>query len=204
MPGLLAPAPAPAHAHLGYRLKAGGGGRRMNDPVLVATSSAFELKHHPRSAVRDTLRKARRMVDEETGIIRLLHEASLSPDAPQIFGCAALCGHPSSIGLPSETEVSGSTALSRDQAIAGAIGEATERYSAAYVPYNDVLTASFADVAEDAVPPASLVLYSADQYAREGFGYHPIEPTDRIGWVVGQSLTRNRPVLVPAFAVYQP
>lgn len=164
----------------------------------------MQLHHHPPSPVEDTLRKALRLVDEETGIIKILHEAPSAPDAPRIFGCGSLSSDYSRFGFPSESPISGSTSLLRDQAIVGAVGEAVERYSAAYVPYEEIIHRPYSAVSANAVSPWSLALYDDVQLARPGFGYRTPKPGDTIGWVGGFSLTRERPVLVPAFAVYQP
>lgn len=165
---------------------------------------ALSLRHHAASPCTETLRKARRLVDDETGIIRILYEAPIYPDAPRIFGCAALAGDHSGVVTPWKNDVSGSTSLVRDQAIAGAIGEAVERYSAAYVPTEEVVLASHASLGPDAVAPSSLVMYDESQYADPDFPYRPVHPEDSVGWVTGYSLRRHRPVYVPAFAVYQP
>jgi ribosomal protein S12 methylthiotransferase accessory factor len=164
------------------------------------------MRLHPRppSQPEETLKKATRLVDEETGVIKLLHEAPIAPDGPKIFGCGSMCNDYSRLGHPSETAISGSTSLNRDQAIAGAIGEAVERYSAAFVPYEQLVIGSYSSVADNAVSPRSLTLYGDDQYERADFGYKPFDDEHPIGWVTGYSLTRGRPLLVPAFAVYQP
>lgn len=164
----------------------------------------MHLQHHPPSAIGETFKKATRLVDEETGIVKLLYEAPIAPDAPHIFGCGSLCSDYSRLGYPSETEVSGSTSLLRDQAIVGAIGEAVERYSAAFVPYERVVIHPYDAVAQEAIPPWSLVLYDEAQYRQPRFGYKPVKPTDPIGWVPGYSLTHQRSILVPAFVIYQP
>lgn len=90
------------------------------------------------------------------------------------------------------------------RAIVGAIGEAVERYSAAFVPYDQVILRSYASVGEGAVSPWSMVLYNDAQYEQPEFGYKRVDPEEPIGWVTGYSLTQDRPILVPAFAVYQP
>ena len=82
------------------------------------------LEHRPFSPIEETLCKAVRLVDEETGIIRLLHEAPVPPDSPKIFGCGSLCSDFGKMGYPADNPISGSTSLIRDQAIVGAIGEA--------------------------------------------------------------------------------
>jgi ribosomal protein S12 methylthiotransferase accessory factor len=164
----------------------------------------MRLDRHPPTPAAETLRRALRLVDAETGIIRMLHEAPVAPDAARIFGCAALTSDHTAIGFPSETAISGSTALARDGAIVGAIGEAVERYAAAYTPEERILRAPFSAVQGEAVDPALLALYDAEQEARPGFGYRAPRPDESIGWVEGWSLSRACPVLVPAFAVYQP
>ena len=162
------------------------------------------LRDVPFSAPEDTLRKASRLVDEETGIIRTLYEAPVAPDAPAIFGCGTLCSDYGVLGYPSETATSGSTSLSRNQAIAGAIGEAVERYSASFVPFDDLVIDSYASLDGSAIAPWSLTLYDDEQYAHAAVGYEAPGLDTPIGWVSGYSLSRGADVLVPAFAVYQP
>lgn len=162
----------------------------------------MQLAHHAPTPASDTIRRATRLVDAQTGIIRMLYEAPLAPDAARIFGCAALCSDHSSLGFPSPTEISGSTSLTRDGAIAGAIGEAVERYSAAYTPQERIIRSSFRAVRGDAIAPDSMTLYDGDRGA--DLGYRRPDPDEMLGWVEGWSLTDARPVLVPAFCVYQP
>lgn len=162
------------------------------------------LEHHPPSAAEETLLKALQLVDEETGVIRLLYEAPIAPDAPRIFGCGAMCSDDVALGYYAENSVNGSTSLRRNQAIVGAVGEAVERYSAAFVPHEEILLRTYDSVRGDAVDPATLALYGDDQYARDGFVYKRFDGGTPIGWASGYSLTHDRPVLVPAFAVYQP
>ena len=164
----------------------------------------MNLLHRAPSPVAETLRKARRFVDETTGVVRMLYEAPLSPGAPRIFGCGSLCRDESVLNDGARSAVSGSASVSRDQAIAGAIGEAIERYSAAFVPDDLVVHARYEDLQGRAIPPASLILYDTKQYGEPDFGYRPLETGRLIGWVNGHSLTRHADVLVPAFAVYQP
>lgn len=164
----------------------------------------MQLNHHPPTPAFETILRAKRLVDAETGVIKMLYEAPLAPDAARIFGCAALCSDQRAIGFPSESEISGSTSLRRDGAIVGAIGEAVERYSAAYTPDEILLRYPYSAVAGDAIAPGSVTLYDAKQESGPAAGYHAPGPDDPIGWVEGWSLTEARAVLVPAFCVYQP
>lgn len=163
----------------------------------------MKLHHRQFSSPKESLQKATRAVDEETGIIRLVYEAPAAPDSPKIFGYGALYSSPND-GYRYENSISGSTALDRDQAIAGAIGEAIERYSATFVPYDELIFQSYSAVFDKAISPWSLSLYEENQYKQENFSYRRLDSDRTIGWVTGYSLTKDVPVLVPAFAVYQP
>src|SRR5687768_6749632 len=126
--------------------------------------SVMKLQSRPFSNPAETLQKAMRAVDEETGIIRLVHEAAAAPDAPKLFGYGSLCGDLRYIGYTSKSPVGVSTSLDRDQAIAGAIGESIERYSAEFVPYEAVIVRPYSAIADQAISPWSLTLYDEDQY----------------------------------------
>src|SRR5262249_43048999 len=95
----------------------------------------LNLQSRPFTSPAETRRKAVRAGGEEAGIIRRLFEAPVAPDSPRVFAYGALTGDLACLGYPSDVILSGSTSLVRDQAIAGAIGESIERYSAAFVPY---------------------------------------------------------------------
>jgi len=164
----------------------------------------MRLQHRPPSHPGETIQKATRLVDEETGVIKLLFEAPLASGAPKIFGCGSMRSNCSRLGFPSDSLISGSTSLVRDQAIAGAIGEAVERYSAAFVPYDEIIVCPYASLANRAIPPQSLTLYDAEQYSQPHFDYKPFNAEQPIGWVNGYSLSHESCVLIPAFAVYQP
>ncbi|MEA2664903.1 MAG: ribosomal protein methylthiotransferase accessory factor [Candidatus Eremiobacteraeota bacterium] len=151
-----------------------------------------------------TVRIARRLVDERFGIIASLYEAPCDAGAPQIFGFGSILADSTAYGFAHSGRVNGSTSPCQERAAAGAIGEAVERYSGAYVPYDDLLYAPYASLGEDAIDPRALVLYDDERYAASSFLYERFDERRVLAWVRGHSLTRRRDVLVPAFAAYIP
>jgi ribosomal protein S12 methylthiotransferase accessory factor len=121
-----------------------------------------------------------------------------------MFAFGSLCGDVSYLGMSASEGITGSCSLTRDGAIAGAIREAIERYSAGIVPVDELIIAPYITVKASAIAPWSLTLYDIQQYKQPDFCYQPLNPSDPIGWVIGYSLTRDTPVLVPGFAVYLP
>jgi ribosomal protein S12 methylthiotransferase accessory factor len=158
----------------------------------------------PRSHPSVTIAKARRLVDELTGIIRYLYEVPMGPDDPQFFGYGSILADSAVYGCPTSSGTNGSTGTTREQAAAGAIGEAVERYSAAVVPDAKLVTASYQEVRGWALDPGLLALSSGKVDGALGCKYVPFRESQHLRWVWGYSLTRGKPLLVPAFAVYLP
>ncbi len=151
-----------------------------------------------------TIRKAKRLVDEKTGIIRALYESPSEPDSPQVFGYGTLLANTTQYGFAHSGSVNGSTSIIRERAIAGAIGEAVERYSAAVTPDDELVYASYREMHGCALDPRTLVLYSEQQYSRPKFKYIPFHEEIPLRWTFGYSLTREATIFVPAFAVFIP
>jgi ribosomal protein S12 methylthiotransferase accessory factor len=89
-----------------------------------------------------------------------------------------------------------------DDAIAGAIGEAVERYCAAHVDSARTRVAPWSAVAASAVAPPEFVLYSARQYAQKDFPYHRWAEKDEVTWLVAREVPGDHPVHVPASFVF--
>ena len=86
-----------------------------------------------------------------------------------------------------------------------ALGEGVERYCGNCVSEEQLRWGSYDGLRraqERAVDPASLVLYSPEQYAAPGFPFVPFTGDLEIHWVRGHSLTRDEPIWVPASLVF--
>lgn len=86
--------------------------------------------------------------------------------------------------------------VTSEEAKAGAIGEAIERYCAKMQGDEEIVVASFEDLKKDAMDPESFILPMnfSNKYTRNV----------KIGWSQGYSLCNNRPVFVPSDFVYLP
>lgn len=158
--------------------------------------------HSPYSDPAQTLDKARHLVDAESGIIRVLYESPVDPDAPQVFGFGSVLADTSRYDVESFGLVNGSTSIAREQAAAGAVGEAIERYACRLVPYANLVRGPYAALADDALDPRLTVLYDEEQHARPRFPYRPFDPDETISWVRAHCLTTNAPILLPAVSTY--
>ena len=98
----------------------------------------------------------------------------------------------------------GGAGLSREQAIAAAIGESLERYCCNFYDRASLCLGSFADFCDQAVDPLEWILYSKRQYSVEGFPCQEFTRNTRIAWVEAKSLISHKTRLVPAAMSYLP
>jgi ribosomal protein S12 methylthiotransferase accessory factor len=90
-----------------------------------------------------------------------------------------------------------------DRAIAAAIGETVERYSACFVAEESVIFGSQADLASDgALPVEAFRYFTSEQLASPGFDCQALTETDNIAWVRGIALGDGCPVLAPGQLIH--
>lgn len=146
------------------------------------------------------------LVDRRTGIVTELEAYQNPPEWPSTFVMVA--GHVANANRaddwPADRMSTGMGFGPHDRVVAAALGEAAERYCANFVP-DRLPLASYEALAAGgvaAIDPASVLLYSAEQYRRPGFPYVPFERELPVRWVQGRGMTDHRPVLAPASLVF--
>ena len=92
--------------------------------------------------------------------------------------------------------------MTREEAIASAIGEATERYCAYHWNAQRTYLAKWHDLPARGVSPQSCVLYSERQYATPDWPYARWTPDQEVAWISGVDLLDGSAVAVAASLVY--
>jgi ribosomal protein S12 methylthiotransferase accessory factor len=90
----------------------------------------------------------------------------------------------------------------REEAIAAAIGEATERYCAYHWDPQRTYLAKWDDLKTRGISPRSCVLYSERQYATWDWPYARWTPEQEVAWINGVDLSDGAVVALPASLVY--
>lgn len=144
------------------------------------------------------------LLDDRTGIIKYLVRGM--PEATEaelpITYSAILASHAGRTPDLEKPEIGSGKGLSSVEAMVGAVGEAIERYSAAWYQKRDLLRSSFNNMQEDALDPSRLCLYEEDQYSSHDFQFVRFHPEMVIDWTRGSWLDTGRPVWLPAVATY--
>jgi ribosomal protein S12 methylthiotransferase accessory factor len=139
-----------------------------------------------------------------TGIVRVLVEFARAPDEARLVGYGAVASDPVPLGGARPTGSSGGSHWLPEAARAAALGEAVERYSAAYVPVERCILATAAELGSAAAPPSTFALFHPEQHAAPGFPFRPFTDASRVRWTRGFSLPDGGEAWLPAQLVYLP
>ncbi|GAA1456711.1 YcaO-like family protein [Nocardiopsis exhalans] len=139
------------------------------------------------------------LVDARSGLVHSLVPEPLHPSLPPALHLVA--AHPNTRhggGARGQATPGGAAWWDRAAAEAAALGEAVERHCADSVPVER--RSRWSDLAAEgvaAVDPASLALYSDQQYDAPGFPFVRFDRDLTVAWTRGYSVPEQEPVLVP-------
>lgn len=167
------------------------------------TGDSIRLQSRKRSDLHHTLNTLPHLLDSDCGVIQAIEYYKVRYDDPQFAHCHAMMADISRVTGRFCNRSTGGTALTKDAALAKAIGESVERYCSDMCDVDDVLLIPYAHVRREATDPRRFVLFHPEQYREPGFQFAQVSDETIIGWVQGFSLTRNEPTLVPASQVHQ-
>ncbi len=147
------------------------------------------------------------LLDERTGIITRTSRFQHHPAIPKtLISVHAHVSKMRRVGpWQTDSTTAGTSFVSEEAARHAAIGEAVERYCGNIVQPGLLCEATWRELAErgeHAVDPDDLILFSAKQYATQGFPFVPFTRDLRVFWVRGRSLTRDCAAWIPASIAY--
>ncbi len=147
----------------------------------------------------------RHAVDPVIGAVKQVSEGTPAPGEPDIFMMVAEYQSPALLTRRPDAEYQKlygiGAALTREGAAWAALGEALERYSGWILDEDEIVYASYSDIADKAVDPSRFILYSEEQYSNPKFPHTRFDPGVERGWLPGFDLTDRRDILVPAVLV---
>jgi ribosomal protein S12 methylthiotransferase accessory factor len=161
------------------------------------------LTQPPPAPLAESVRRLRTLVSPYTGVIRRAEEVLAAAGEIPLVAVSCETADLAFAAAGPVRRVGSGSARSREAALAAALGEAVERYSAAVPPEPDTLVVGSARVLGDnAVDPARFALFGDAQYDDPGFPYRPFTDATEIMWVRGFALPDGGPALLPAQLVY--
>jgi ribosomal protein S12 methylthiotransferase accessory factor len=163
---------------------------------------AVELRDRARTPLGDSLPRLRSFVSPYVGIVQAHVELLHAPDEPRLPSVSCVLARADEVLGAGVPPYAGGSHWDAEAALAAAIGEGLERYSAAHVPEPSLVTAAADELGDLAPDPRTFALFHADQYADPGFDFAPFLPSTRLRWVQGFSLPDCEPRYLPAQLVY--
>jgi ribosomal protein S12 methylthiotransferase accessory factor len=163
--------------------------------------SAVELATVQPTPPSEALRRLHTFVSPFTGVVHRVDEMLAAVDEHRLVNvtCEIADGRPT-VGGP-VVAFTASDHPARAAAEAASIGEALERYSAAFVPA-DRLVVGTADELAEAVDPERFALFHPTQLGHEAFPFRPLGRDSVVSWVRGLALPGGRPAYLPAQLVF--
>ena len=154
-----------------------------------------------RTPLPESLARLRTLVSPYCGLVRGHSDLSCGPDDARLarVGCLVADLEPL-IGFTTDFRAGGS-APGRDEALAAALGEVAERYSASWLP-DGLPLATARELGGSAVDPVRFALFHPRQYARAGFPFKAFTADTRVRWAPAMALPSNEPAYLPAQLVY--
>jgi ribosomal protein S12 methylthiotransferase accessory factor len=145
----------------------------------------------------ESLARLERLVSPCTGIVRHVQDMlATTGDAQLVAVAAELADATDLVGAPIDAKAV-AWSSDRDAAVAAAIGEAVERYSAGLMP-EEVVLATAEELAPTAVDPERFALFHPDQYAKAGFPPRPFTRSTPVRWIRGFRIPNGEPAWLPA------
>lgn len=163
-----------------------------------------ELEDVPRTPLEVTLRRGSRLISRKVGLIKSIRRGLHKAQEPAFFSVGSELTNSSRYsGMPLSPLCSGG-GETLEHALASTLGESVERYCMNYCDKSQTFVAPYREVADEAVSPELVRLYSRRQVEEAGpdsrLTY--FDEDTPVRWVWGTSLPTGRPRLIPASLVY--
>ncbi len=162
----------------------------------------LDLHERPSTPLAVSLPRLESLLSPYVGIAQATVEVLRAPDEARLVTVACALADGRQIIGADTVEHTGGSHVTRAAALAAALGEAAERYSAAYFPEERSIQATARELGEAAVDPERFALFHDRQYADPGFPFVRFDRDTRLRWVEGWSLPDGEPILLPAQLVY--
>lgn len=165
---------------------------------------ALDLRDVPFSDPRVTINKIPRMVSSRVGLIQRIQEVYFCAQDPVMLSMGVGSADLARVTDIQNASKAGGGGEKLETALAATIGEMVERYCMYWFDRKNMVKGAYRDLADDALSPHTLRLYSEQQVRDKPPNVDLEYFTDDtpINWVWAYSLTRSRSVLVPASFVY--
>lgn len=183
---------------------------------ITLTSGALDAKDdgsYRKLTPQQTLERYGHHVSRRTGVVEQLRRTTDDSSVIHVvesgINLATVRKGAKACGFRQNAGGKGTTA---EQARAGALAEAIERFAATYSDEVPTRVASMLDIGDDAIDPRTMTLFSAAQYAdREHWnathkGMHKVpaefDPSVEMEWSPAWSLTRDQRIWLPTPSAY--
>lgn len=159
----------------------------------------------PWTPLDESIGRLNTLVSPYTGIVRRVYDVLRGPTDARLVRIGSETAEGSELvgsDIGPIREGSGGSNAVPSAAVAAAIAETAERYSACYQPEEELVLATAAELGPEAVDPERFALFHASQYERSGFPFVPFDAHTPTRWARAFSLPDRRAAWLPVQLVY--
>lgn len=162
------------------------------------------LQVPPPAIITEGLKKAERLISDKAGIISKLEFVSLEPGEPSVFYSKGTPVDYSFITGYKALNFGAGVSTDPERAAIKAVGECVERYCSSMYEEEDLVLATQNDWNGECIDLQDLALFSSRQYSQPDFLFPRLTPDSSLYWTQGYSLSRDKPIWIPASLVFLP
>lgn len=150
-----------------------------------------------------SLPRLKKLLSPFTGIAHLRFHMMAQPSDPRMWHITCLAANSMPTIGSAVPKYSGGIHPMRERALAAALGEAAERYSLSYVPFESLRFAKASELGEPHADLRALHFFSDEQY-NAGISYERFDENTPLQWAAAQDLRDGTRVWVPSAFCFLP
>ncbi|AGE37171.1 YcaO-like family protein [Corynebacterium urealyticum] len=157
------------------------------------------------SSLEDGMKRARLLVSDRVGIVSRVFDKVHDIDDSYCYAIGSETANGEYLIGSTSNKFNGGGAISETGTYLAAIGECVERYSGAWVPWENLRRTSYSTLSKDSTPGVHPDVWSpfhARQFEDTSFEYHPLTHDRELNWSAMQDLSTGKTVWVPSQMLY--
>ncbi len=145
------------------------------------------------------------LFDPRVGIINTIHEEKSLSNLSPFFHYSVRTCNTSAFCNQQNFQITRGVALSRERALAKAVGEGIERYCSAIYHKEHLPFYAYEEEKLNCIDPSEFLKYRPDLYEKKNFPWSEFNKSQKVRWTPAVEITNNnQPCYVPAAHTYLP
>lgn len=157
------------------------------------------------ATLEDGMQRARLLVSDRVGVVSRVFDKVHDIDDSYCYAIGSETADGEYLIGSTNNKFNGGGAVSETGTYLAAVGECVERYSGAWVPWDNLRQTTYSTLIQDSIPgvhPDLWTPFHPRQYDDPKFEYRPLKPDVEMHWSAMEDLANGKQVWVPSQMLY--